>query len=170
MNNNRAPTAAGPDSPERSIDQIIQAKLHLPGALLEILHDIQNAKGYIPDDAVASIAKALRQTRADVHGVISFYDHFRCSPPGCHIVKVCRAEACQARGARPLEQHIKQTLGIDYHQTTPDREISLEPVYCLGNCACGPNIQVDDEIKGRITKARFDQLAEALTHQPLEVK
>lgn len=153
--------------------QVIQAEVdalkHKPGALLPILHALQDRIGFIPEAAVPIIADALHQSRAEVHGVISFYHHFRTTPPGRHVVQICRAEACQSVGARQLEAHAKARLGVDYHQTTPDREITLEAVYCLGNCACGPSIRVDDSIRGRVTPEAFDALVDELQTRPLEV-
>ncbi|MEH6627533.1 MAG: formate dehydrogenase subunit gamma [Motiliproteus sp.] len=140
-----------------------------PGALLPILHEIQSSLGYIPAEAVAIIAKALQQTPAEITGVISFYHHFRRSPPGRNLLQICRAEACQARGSRELEQHVQTRLNIGYHQTTQDHEYSLEPVYCLGNCACGPSLRINDEVVGRVTPDQFDQLLDELGTQPLEV-
>ncbi len=102
--------------------------------------------------------------------MISFYHHFRTSRPGSHVVRICRAEACQAMGSRALEAHAKASLEIDYHQTTRDREITLEAVYCLGNCACGPSICVDDRVHGRVTPEAFDRLVDDLRTTPLEVK
>ncbi|MGH8122905.1 MAG: formate dehydrogenase subunit gamma [Rudaea sp.] len=131
----------------------------VPGALLPILHAVQDALGYVPPDSLPLIAHELNQTRADVHGVVSFYHHFRNTPPGRQIVRICRAEACQALGARALEAHAKQTLGIDFHETTSDGAITLEAVYCLGNCGCGPSVLVGaDELHGRVTPAAFDDL------------
>jgi len=153
--------------------QAIQAEVDAlkdkPGALLPILHALQDRIGFIPEAAVPIIADALHQTRAEVHGVISFYHHFRTTPPGRHVVQICRAEACQSVGARQLEVHAKSRLGVDYHQTTPDREITLEAVYCLGNCACGPSIRVDDSVRGRVTPDAFDELMDELQTRPLEV-
>lgn len=153
----------------QSIQAEINALRHKPGALLPILHALQDRFGFIPSDAIPLIAESLQQTRAEIHGVISFYHHFRTSPPGRHVVQICRAEACQSVGARQLEAHAKTRLGIDYHQTTPDREITLEAVYCLGNCACGPSIRVDDSVRGRITPEAFDALVDELQTRPLEV-
>lgn len=153
----------------QSIQTEIDALKQQPGALLPILHALQDRFGFIPEAAVAPIAEALSRTRTEVHGVISFYHHFRTSPPGRHVLQVCRAEACQAVGARSLETHVRARLGVDYHQTTPDREITLEAVYCLGNCACGPSIRVDDEVRGRVTAEAFDALVDELRTQPLEV-
>lgn len=153
----------------QAIQAEIDALKHKPGALLPILHAIQDRFGFVPEGAVPIIADSLGQTRAEVHGVISFYHHFRTAPPGRHVVQVCRAEACQARGARALEAHAKDRLGVGYHQTTPDREITLEAVYCLGNCACGPSVRVDDAVRGRVTPEAFDALVDELRTQPLEV-
>ena len=132
---------------------------NVPGPLMPILHAVQNELGWIPDGAVSLIAHDLNLTRAEVHGVVSFYHFFRKHPPGRHIVYICRAEACQARGARALEAHAKQSLGIDFHETTADGAISLEPVYCLGNCGCGPSVLVDnDELHANVTPQSFDAL------------
>ncbi len=153
-----------------AVQQILESLQHTPGALLPILHAIQDSQGYIPPESIQMIADALQQTRAEVHGVVTFYHHFRLSPPGKHVVQICRAEACQARGVRALEAHAKNTLGVDYHGTTADREITLEPVYCLGNCACGPSIRVGEQIMGRVDAERFDALVEELTTATLELK
>jgi len=153
----------------QAIQAEVDALKHKPGALLPILHALQDRIGFIPEAAVPIIADALHQTRAEVHGVISFYHHFRTTPPGRHVVQICRAEACQSVGARQLEVHAKARLGVDYHQTTPDREITLEAVYCLGNCACGPSIRVDDSVRGRVTPEAFDELMDELQTRPLEV-
>ncbi|GEK48495.1 formate dehydrogenase subunit gamma [Bisbaumannia pacifica] len=153
----------------QAIQAEIDALKHKPGALLPILHALQDRFGFIPEAAVPLIADSLGQTRAEVHGVIGFYHHFRTAPPGRHVVQICRAEACQAMGARPLEAHAKASLGIDYHQTTVDREVTLEAVYCLGNCACGPAVRVDDRVLGRVDAERFDALIDELQTRPLEV-
>ena len=153
----------------QAIQAEVDALKHKPGALLPILHALQDRIGFIPEAAVPIIADALHQTRAEVHGVISFYHHFRTTPPGRHVVQICRAEACQSVGARQLEVHAKARLGVDYHQTTADREITLEAVYCLGNCACGPSIRVDNSIRGRVTPEAFDELMDELQTRPLEV-
>jgi formate dehydrogenase iron-sulfur subunit len=132
---------------------------HLPGALLPILHAIQDGLGHVPPAAVPLIADALKLSRAEVHGVISFYHYFRNAPPGRHVIQLCRAEACQANGAVALERHVKQRLGVDFHQTTADGRYTLEPVYCLGNCACGPSLMLDQELHAQVTPAAFDKLA-----------
>ncbi|MGA9341258.1 MAG: formate dehydrogenase subunit gamma [Rhodanobacteraceae bacterium] len=128
------------------------------GALLPILHAVQDALGYVPTATLPLIADGLNLTRAEVHGVASFYHDFRSTRGGRHVLRLCRAEACQALGARSLEAYARQRLGIDFHQTTEDGSISLEPVYCLGNCACGPSLMIDDELHGRVTPEGFDAL------------
>jgi len=134
-----------------------------PGALLPILHGVQDALGYVPPETVPAIAHELNLTRAEVHGVVSFYHHFRTTLPGRTVVQLCRAEACQALGARALEAHVKQSLGIDFHQTTADGAITLEAVYCLGNCGCGPSVLIGvDELHARVTPGLFDELVREL--------
>lgn len=129
-----------------------------PGALLPILHAVQDAVGCVPPEAVPVIADGLNLSRAEVHGVISFYHYFRERPPGRHVIHLCRAEACQSMGQRGLEAHAKQALGVDFHGTTPNGAFTFEPVYCLGNCACSPAMMVDGELYGRVTPARFDEI------------
>ena len=155
---------------DQAIQQAIEPHQDLPGAMLPVLHAVQNSFGYIPVNAIAVIAGALQVSRAEVEGVISFYHHYRRSPAGAHIVQVCRAEACQARGSRELESHLKSSLGVEYHQTTADNEITLEPVYCLGNCACGPNLLIDDHVQARVTPEKADRLIERLRTQALEIR
>jgi len=133
-----------------------------PGGLLPLLHAVQDAIGYIPPASVAAIARAMNLSRAEVHGVISFYHDFRSEPGGQHTLQICRAEACQAMGARALEAHAKTTLNIDYGETTADGRITLEPVYCLGNCACSPSVRIDDAVHARVDAPRLDALLAAL--------
>ncbi len=104
------------------------------------------------------IADGLNLSRAEVHGVISFYHYFRESPPGRHTLYMCRAEACQSMNQRKLEEHAKKKLGIGFHQTTANGSLTFEPVYCLGNCACSPAVMVDGELYGRVTPERFDEI------------
>ncbi len=136
------------------------------GALLPLLHAIQAEHGHVPADAVPLLADRLNLSRAEVHGVISYYHHFRTTPAGKHVVQVCRAEACQARGADALVAHAKQKLGIDFHETTSDGSVTLEPVYCLGQCACGPAIMVGEAIHAHVTPQRFDALLVAASATP----
>lgn len=130
-----------------------------PGALLPILHAVQDALGYVPAGAVAPIAAALNMTRADVHGVVSFYHHFRSTPAGTHVLQLCRAEACQSMGAPALEAHARRQLGLSASaHDTADGRFTLEPVYCLGNCALSPSLLLDGQLHGRVSPARLDAL------------
>ncbi len=153
-----------------AVVETIDALKAKPGALLPILHDIQSHLGYVPTESIDLIAQALNQSTAEIYGVISFYHQFRTTPRGAHQVEICRAESCQSMGGRDLEMHAKASLGIDYHQTTADGEITLEPVYCLGNCACSPSIRIDDETYARVSSQQFDELVASLKTQSLEVK
>lgn len=145
-----------PRTTQTTVQTLIAALKHKPGALLPILHSVQDTLGYIPAESVPIIAKELNLSRAEVHGVISFYHYFRETPPGEHTIHLCRAESCQAMGGKALESHVKTALGIDFHETTKDGKFSLEPVYCLGNCACSPAMQIDEEIYGRVSAKTFD--------------
>ena len=139
---------------------IAEKHVSRPGPLLPILHAIQDEFGFVPSSAVPVIAEVLNLSRAEIHGVITFYHFFRETEPGKQILYLCRAEACQAMGARKLERHVKERLGVDYHETTSDGRFSLEPVYCLGNCACSPAVMIDDFVYGRVTPERFDSLVD----------
>jgi formate dehydrogenase subunit gamma len=143
------------------IDGIIGRFRGEPGPLLLVLHAVQDALGYVPASAVPLIAAGLNLSRAEVHGVVTFYHYFRHHPPGRRTIEICRAEACQSVGAEALVAHAKASLGVDFHETTADGAVSLDAVYCLGNCACGPAIRVDGRLHGRVTPARFDALARA---------
>lgn len=140
------------------VEGIVSRLKDKPGALLPVLHAIQEAMGYVPAAAVPAIADGLNLSRADVHGVISFYHYFRDTPPGRHTIHMCRAEACQSMNQRALEAHAKARLGVQFHETTASGAFSFEPVYCLGNCACSPAIMVDGELYGRVTPERFDDI------------
>ncbi len=137
---------------------VLERRAGMPGALLPILHDVQDALGHIPAHVVPEIAAALGLSRAEVHGVITYYQHFRTEPAGRHVLQICRAESCQAMGADQLLTHAKQRLGCDLHGTTPDGAFSLEPVYCLGLCASSPAMMFDDEPHARVTPQMFDAL------------
>ena len=128
------------------------------GALLPILHRIQNEFGYVDSDVVPVLAAELNISRADVHGVLTFYSDFRSEPAGATVVRLCRAEACQSVGADELVAHAEQALGIKCGQTTPDGSVTLEQVFCLGNCALGPAGQVDGRVRGRLSPARLNAL------------
>jgi len=140
------------------INQHILQYQSMPGALLPLLHAIQDDLGFVPEIAYPLISSALSLSVAEVHGVVTFYHHFRSNKPGRHILQVCRAESCQAMGSEMLELHIKKYLGIDFHETTSDGAITLEPIYCLGNCACSPSVMIDEEVYGRVDSKKIDQL------------
>lgn len=142
-----------------TIESIIAAHRDQPGALLPVLHEIQHLLGYIPPDSVPLIAKALALSRAEIHGVISYYAHFRQTPPGRHVVRVCCAEACQAVGGEALAEHARSRL--------ESSDVTLEPVYCLGLCACGPSVQVNETtLHAQVTPEKFDALVAALEAKP----
>ena len=160
MKGDRKAGATQPVGPHQAvIDDAIAQYAALPGPLLVVLHAIQDRIGFVPPEALPRIAQTLNLSRAEVHGVISFYHYFRDAPPGRHTIHMCRAEACQAMNQRTLEQHAKARLGVDFHQTTADGAFTFEPVYCLGNCACGPSMLVGGELYGRVTPERFDEIA-----------
>ena len=138
----------------------------LPGALLPVLHAVQEALTFVPKDAVPLIARELNLSIAEVHGVVSFYHYFLQERPGRHVLHLCRAEACQALGSVALEAHAKAKLGVDFHGTTSDGAITLEPVYCLGNCALGPSLMIDQQLHGRVTAERFDALVTSSRERP----
>ena len=144
--------------PATVIASAIQKYADTPGGLLPCLHEIQAGLGHVPKDHVATIARGMGLSRAEVHGVISFYHDFHDQPRGETTIHLCRAEACQAMGSRELEAHVKTRLGIDFGGTTADGRFSLEPVYCLGNCACSPSIRIGDDVFARVDSHRFDEL------------
>ena len=156
-------SAAAPAGPanEGRILAIVERHRHRDGPLIEILHDVQKAFGCVPAGSVPVIARALNLSRAEVHGVVSFYHHFRTRPPGKQVLQVCRAESCQAAGGRALERHATSSLGIGFGETTPDGRLTLESVYCLGICACSPAVMLGEELHGRVTPERLDALLDA---------
>ncbi|WP_163850731.1 formate dehydrogenase subunit gamma [Pseudooceanicola aestuarii] len=148
-----------PPAPSRTeIDALIAGHLHLKGPLLPILHAMQTAFGHVPEAAFQPLADALNVTRAEVHGVVSFYHDFRLVPAGRHVIRICRAEACQSMGGADLAAETLAKLGVEWHGTTPDGRITVEPVYCLGLCACAPAVMVGDRPQGRVDTARMDAL------------
>ncbi len=147
---------------ERDISAIISDLSGGEGPLLPILHAIQGAYGHIPEAAIPLIADALNLTKAEVHGVVTFYHDFREKPAGRHVIKLCRAEACQSVGGAELGERVLARLGLDWGGTTANGAVTVEPVYCLGLCACGPSAMVDGKVVGRLDAARLDAiLAEA---------
>lgn len=144
----------------QTVATVVATHQHLPGALLPILHAVQHELGYIPADTVPAIAKALNLSKAEVHGVITYYHHFRSEPAGQHVVQICRAEACQSMGAEQLWAHACVRLGLsgDHPGTTADGAVTLEPVYCLGLCSSSPAMVVDDKVHARVSIFKFDRL------------
>jgi formate dehydrogenase subunit gamma len=137
---------------------IVADRRSLEGPLLPILHEIQDAFGYVPQEALPVIADELNLSRAEVYGVVTFYHDYRDHPAGRHVLKLCRAEACQSMGGDALAENVKKTLGIDFHQTTPDGGVTLEPVYCLGLCACAPSAMLDGEVHARMDDETMAEL------------
>jgi formate dehydrogenase subunit gamma len=150
-------------SPDESavVRRIIAEHRERPGPLLELLHAIQAALGFVPAAVVPVVAEGLNLSRAEVHGVVTFYHFFRHARPGAHTISLCQAEACQSMGAHQLAEHVRKRLGVDFHQTTADGRFTLEPIYCLGNCACSPAAMIDGNLHGRLTPERFDALLAA---------
>ena len=128
--------------------------------LVQILQAIVIRYGWVPDETIRQLADELNLSRAEVYGVVNYYHDFRTEPPGKHIVKICQAEACQAMGSRALTDHARESLGVAMHETRDD--ITLEPVYCLGNCACAPAVMIDGKTHGRVTPSRLNELVGAI--------
>lgn len=156
-------TAADHASPAQLavIDAAIRLHAGTSGALLPILHAIQEQLRWVPAAAIERIASGLNLSRAEVHGVLTFYHDFRTTPPGRTVVKLCRAEACQAMGCGGLERHLQAAHGLGMGQTSSDGAVTLEPVYCLGNCALSPSAQIDGELLGRVDAAQLDAVIAA---------
>ena len=143
---------------EALVREIIVKHKDLQGAALPILHAVQEAIGYVPESAIPVIAKALNVTRAEMYGVATFYHDFRREPAGRHVVKLCRAEACQAAGARPIADRVRQKLGIDFGETSADGRVTLDAIYCFGLCATAPSAMVDGRLVGRLDDAVADEI------------
>lgn len=141
-----------------ALNEIISGLKGESGALLPVLHEIQDKYGYIPVDSVPIIAQELNLSKAEISGVITFYHYFRSTLPGNHIIQICCAEACQSMGSDALISHAKSRFGIGFHDTTIDSKVTLEPVYCLGHCACSPSLMIDGRPYGRVTPEKFDLL------------
>jgi formate dehydrogenase subunit gamma len=143
---------------EERVREIIADHSAVEGPLLPIFHALMAEYGHVPQLAIPVIAEVLNIGRAEVHGTMSFYHDFREEPAGRHVVKLCRAEACQAAGSERVADHAREKLGVDWHETTRDGAVTLEPVFCLGLCACGPAAMVDGKVVGLVTKKRFDKI------------
>jgi formate dehydrogenase subunit gamma len=146
---------------ERTAAVISELK-NLEGPLIPILHGVQEEFGYVPQETLPIIAEALNLSRAEVHGVFTFYHDFRHHPAGRHVLKVCQAEACQSMGSDAIAAQIKQKLGIGFHETSKDGAVTLEPIYCLGLCACAPAAMLDGEVIGRLDADKIDEIAEEI--------
>ncbi|ODT99956.1 MAG: formate dehydrogenase subunit gamma [Pseudonocardia sp. SCN 72-86] len=150
------------EAPPGQVDEVLSRALEAHhgsrGALLPILHALQEELGHVPPSAVPVLADRLNLSTAEVHGVVTFYRDFRTTPPGRVTVRVCRAEACQAVGGEALMEHAAASLGVERGGTTADGAVTLDEVFCLGNCALGPAVQVGDRLHGRVTPARLDAL------------
>ncbi|PSS58740.1 formate dehydrogenase subunit gamma [Pseudomonas sp. BBP2017] len=143
------------------VDCLLKRYKGSPGALLPILHEIQETIGYIPDAVIPEIAHALNQSQAELRGIISFYHDFRTTPPARHILRLCRAESCKSRGAEQLAAQLRERLQLDDHGSSADGNISLRPVYCLGACACSPALELDGQVHARLNAERLDALLDA---------
>lgn len=157
------PGAELPPHQRAAVVESVQQHRSREGALLPILHAVQERLGWVPPAAVPLIAFELNLSRAEVHGVLTFYHYFRQRPPGAHTIYLCRAEACQALGAHALAAHAQRSLGAKFHELSPDGRFGLEPVYCLGNCAMGPSLLIDRQLHSRVSTERFDEIIGALS-------
>jgi formate dehydrogenase subunit gamma len=144
-----------------AVAALIEQHRDVPGGLMPLLHAVQDALGHVPGDVVPQIAQALNLSRAEVHGVITYYHHFRSMPAGRTVVQLCRAEACQSCGADELMAHAERALGCASHETRADGAFTLEPVYCLGLCASSPAMKVGDRLHARVTPEKFDRIVAA---------
>lgn len=141
-----------------TVPSLVAAHQDTPGGLLPALHAVQDALGHVPDEAVPLLAAAFNLSRAEVHGVLTYYHHFRRTPPGRHVVEICRAEACQACGADGLLAQAEALLGCTNHETRADGAVTLQPVYCLGLCASSPALRIDERLHARVTPQRLQAL------------
>jgi formate dehydrogenase subunit gamma len=146
-------------TPERA-NEIIAAHRQDDGPALPILHALQDTFGYVPGEVVPLIAEALNLSRADVHGIVTFYHDFRREPPGRHVLKLCRAEACQSMGGEKLADEIQKSLGAAFGETTRDGAVTVEPVFCLGMCACAPAAMIDGKPVARLDRDKLEKLLE----------
>lgn len=145
--------------------QVIEEFTHLEGAAMPILHAVQETFGYVPDPVIPMIAERLNLSRAEVYGVVTFYHDFRREPPGRHVVKLCAAEACQSMGGKALAAHAEARLGVAMGETSDDGTVTLEPIYCLGLCACAPAAMVDGRLMGRLDESSIDDIAASIRNE-----
>jgi formate dehydrogenase subunit gamma len=155
-------TSAASGNVAQRINEIIAPYAGLEGPAMPMLHAVQAAFGYVPEAAVPVVAQALNLSRAEVHGIVSFYHDFRHEPAGRTVLRLCRAEACQSFGADRLAAYASEKLGISWHETTPDGAVTLEPVFCLGLCAAAPCGMVNDRSVARLDTARLDDILETM--------
>jgi formate dehydrogenase subunit gamma len=148
----------GTDTAARAV-AIVEEMRGLEGPLLPILHGVPEEFGFVPQEALTAIAEALNLSKAEVYGVATFYHDFRREPAGRHVLKLCRAEACQSMGADALHARLQQLLGLSFGETAKDGSVTLEATYCLGLCACSPSAMLDGEVIGRLDEARIEELA-----------
>jgi formate dehydrogenase subunit gamma len=151
---------------EAAVSRALERHATRPGALLPVLHDVQHQLGFIPAESVDAIARGLNLSRAEVHGVITYYHHFRQHAPARHVVQMCQAEACQSMGAEALASHAQARLGCAMNSSTEDGRFALQAVYCLGLCASSPSMMIGEQVFARVTPQRFDQLIGALDQGP----
>lgn len=152
---------AGTEAPDNVVGRtssVIADMRSLEGPLLPILHGIQAEFGYVPRESMPVIAEALNLSRAEVYGVVTFYHDYRSKPAGRHVLKLCQAEACQSMGSDRVAAQVKQALGIDFHETTRDGAVTLEPIYCLGLCACAPSAMLDGQVIGRLDSEKIAEI------------
>jgi formate dehydrogenase subunit gamma len=149
-----------PDNVVARTSAVIEGTEGLEGPLLPILHGIQEEFGYVPTESLPVIAEALNISKAEVHGVVTFYHDYRRAPAGRHVLKLCQAEACQSMGSEAIAARMKQLLGIGFGETAADGSVTLEPVYCLGLCACAPAAMLDGQVIGRLDADRLDEIVE----------
>jgi formate dehydrogenase subunit gamma len=150
---------------DSAVERALERHRSKPGALLPVLHDVQHDLGFIPAESVAAIARGLNLSRAEVHGVVTYYHHFRTHAPARHVVQLCQAEACQSVGAARLAAHAQARLGCAMNSATPDGRFELEAVYCLGQCASSPSMMIGERVYARVTPERFDRLVGLLTRE-----
>jgi formate dehydrogenase subunit gamma len=145
-------------TPEGTAESIAARHGNRPDALIEMLHEVQAAMGHVPESVIPVLASALNLSRAEVHGVVTFYHDFRRKPAGRHVLKLCRAEACQSMGGEAIVRRAEDRLGVSCGETSADGRVTLEPIYCLGLCATAPSAMIDGRVVGRMTADRLDAL------------